>query len=481
MFQTIASYWPHILAVLSFVLGGIAVIHAAMTKEDVRAAIGWVGVIMLSPLIGAAIYLVAGVNRMRRRQIISRRRRRGVDFRELLTHLSEGESYIERFGSRMASLKRLGDTVTRTPLLPGNRVELLSTGDETYAAFIAAIDAAERSILLETYIFDNDEIGRRIAGRLIAAVRRGVEVRVLIDAVGARYTVPSIRGLLEDGGVPVAVFNGSVIVGLRLPYANLRTHRKILVVDRRVAFAGGMNIRDAFTGPDAAHDTHFRVTGPVVSDLFAVAAGDWNFETGEVLKGAHWTGQPQPVDHGDGALVRPVISGPDASLETNHSLMMGAFSVAELSIRIMSPYFLPDAAFLAALATAARRGVEVDIVVPSKNNLAIVAHAMMGQFGAVLRDGCRVFQATGPFDHSKLMVVDGCWSFVGSSNLDSRSLRLNFEIDLEIHDERFAEGIERRVLAARDAAHELTRDEIVGRPFLLRLLDRILWLGSPYL
>ena len=483
MFEVFASYWPHVLAALSIVLGGAAAIHAAMTKHDVRAAIGWVGVILLSPLIGALIYGFVGINRIRRETRMSRRRRQRKfgDFRELLSYLSEEERYVARFGPRMASLRRLGDRVTGMDLVSGNRIELLGTGDETYAAFIKAIDGARRSIVLETYIFDNDTIGRTVADRLIAAHQRGVAVRVLIDAVGARYSVPSIIGHLSGGGVTVASFNGAVISGLRLPYANLRTHRKILVVDREIGFVGGMNIRDAFVGPEAAHDTHFRVTGPVVSDFFAVAAADWHFDTGEVLKGDVWSAERVPATEAEGALVRPVITGPDGSIETNHKLLMGAFSVAERSIRIMSPYFLPDAAFLAALATAARRGVEVEIVVPSKNNLAIVARAMMGQFRSVIRDGCRVYQGGGRFDHSKLLVVDGRWAFVGSSNMDSRSLRLNFEIDLEVHDEAFALEVDQRITASRNSGSELTVDEISGRPFVLRLIDRVLWLGSPYL
>ena len=157
---------------------------------------------------------------------------------------------------------------------------------------VEAIDGARRSVILETYIFDRDPIGLRIAEALIGAVRRGVSVRVLIDAVGARYSVPSIVGYLRAGGVETDVFNGNIIMGLRLPYANLRTHRKILVADGAVAFVGGMNIRQEFTaefaGADSARDTHFRVSGPVVADLLAVAAEDWRFTTGERLDGEAW-------------------------------------------------------------------------------------------------------------------------------------------------------------------------------------------------
>ena len=482
MFEVLSPYWPYILAFLSITMGAAAAIHAAMTKREVRSAIGWVGVIVLSPLIGALIYAVVGVNRIRRKSLISRRALHLDELWRSLSHYGVSRDEVESlFGSRMAGLKTLGDRVAKHALSSGNRIDLLGSGAETYAAFCEAIDGAERSIILETYIFDRDAAGLRVADRLIAAHRRGVAVRVLIDAVGARYSVPSIIGYLTDAGVSVATFNGKVIMGLRLPYANLRTHRKILVADGAVAVLGGMNIRAAFEGDEAARDTHFRLSGPAVADIFAVAAEDWHFETGEILNGEAWNVAPFSAEPGTPSFVRTVISGPDANLENNHKILMGAFSVAEKSIRIMSPYFLPDNILLGALATAARRGVTVDIVIPARNNLALVSHAMAAQFEPILKDGSRIFRAQGPFDHSKLLTVDGEWAFVGSTNFDSRSLRLNFEIDIEVYDPAFAATIDARMDAALDGADPVTLEELRRRPFVFRLFDRVLWLGSPYL
>ncbi len=283
----------------------------------------------------------------------------------------------------------------------------------------------------------------------------------------------------------VDVFNGNVIMGLRLPYANLRTHRKIIVVDGAVAFTGGMNIREGFArefaGELTGRDTHFRLRGPVVADLFAVAAEDWRFASGEALNDACWTIAEPACPPGEGVLMRVVASGPDRNLETNHKMLMGAFSVARRSIRIMSPYFLPDRELISALITAARRGVEVDIVVPAKNNLTLVDHAMTGQFDQLLKHYCRIWRAEGNFDHSKLLSVDGCWAYVGSSNLDPRSLRLNFEVDIEVLDTTFSTEIEMRIGRALAGARAVTLEGLRSRPFPLRLIDRILWLGSPYL
>ncbi|HXV31784.1 MAG TPA: phospholipase D-like domain-containing protein [Sinorhizobium sp.] len=487
MIAFIDNYWPHFLALLSFALGAPAIIHAAMTKDDVRAAAGWVGVILLSPIIGAVIYAVAGINRIRRSSLGLQRsllRSNGPDqfLRFDVTH----DHVAVRFGQRFAAMKILGDRVSRFAMSTGNRITVLEGGDDVYAALLEEIARARRSILVESYIFDRDRIGLRFADALIAAAKRGVSVRVLIDAVGARYSVPSIVGYLKDGGVPTAVFNGNIIMGLRLPYANLRTHRKIVVVDGAVAFTGGMNIRAEFTkeiaGGRASFDTHFRVTGPVVADIFQVGAEDWQFASGEILAGDAWQlVEPAALEAAPPVLMRAVPSGPDNTNETNHNMLMGAFSIARKHIRLMSPYFLPDKELTSALVTAARRGVDVDIIVPAVNNLTLVDRAMTAQFDQVLKGHCRVWRARGAFNHSKLIVVDGYWTYVGSTNLDPRSLRLNFEFDLEVLDDAVAQAVSEKICAIRATAEEVTLASLEEQPFLNRLANRLLWLGSPYL
>ncbi|WP_438748703.1 phospholipase D-like domain-containing protein [Pararhizobium sp. O133] len=485
MIALLTTYWPHILAVLSVILGVPAAIHATMTKQEVRSALGWVGIIVLSPVLGALLYAIAGINRIRRSSIEQQRslvRERGTDA------LSKFDVTIaavaERFGQRFGAMKLLGDRVSRHRMCAGNQITMLEGGDAAYAAMLQQIATATRAILLETYIFDRDAIGLRFADALIGAVKRGVEVRILIDAVGARYSVPSIVGHLEAGGVTVKVFNGNIIMGLRLPYANLRTHRKILVIDGVVAFTGGMNIRSGFTlefaGDVQARDTHFRVAGPVVADLFQVASEDWQFACREVLEGAAWQIASAPQAK-PAMLVRAVPSGPDRANESNHKMMMGAFSVARHNIRIMSPYFLPDRELISALVTASLRGVDVDIIVPAVNNLVLVDRAMTAQFDQILKGGCRIWRSTGAFNHSKLMTVDDRWAYVGSSNLDPRSLRLNFEIDLEVLDTSFAGSIGHRIQAVLNEAHPVTLPDLHAKPFATRLLNKIFWLGSPYL
>lgn len=486
MVQTISAYWPHILALLSLVLGTIAAIHAAMTKDEVRSALGWVGIIVLSPIVGALVYAVAGINRIRRKTLNMQRDTLGVMEAHRLAGFQVSTADVEeRFGGAFAAMKTLGDQVGSGELQSGNAIVPLKSGDEAYSAMLSAIYGAERSILLETYIFDRDPIGARFVEALSAARGRGVAVGVLIDAVGARYSIPSIVGSLRRAGVPVKVFNGNIVMGLRLPYANLRTHRKIMVVDGTIAFSGGMNIRAGFSGEfhgDAAtRDTHFRIEGPIVADLFHTAYEDWRFSDGEALSGDAWKITVPGAAPESGLMARVVASGPDRSLETNHRTMLGAFSIAKRNVRIMSPYFLPDRELVSALVTAARRGVEIDIAVPSANNLRLVDLAMTAQFDQLLKHGCRIWRTAGIFNHSKMMTVDGTWAYVGSSNLDPRSLRLNFEVDIEVFDEAFTAEIDGRIGEALENASAVDLEGLRARPFVQRLVERVAWLGSPYL
>ncbi len=478
-----ADYWlPAVLSVVSVSLGVIAAVHAAMTKDDVRAAIGWAGVALLSPFLGPLLYAVAGINRIRRTAVQRRKRRSGDAGASLAEDLLQSR-VVEVGGPQFQSLRRLGDEISRFPLSDRNRVTLLDGGDEFYPALEEAINGAERSVALETYIFDRDRVGLRIADALIAAVQRGVEVRVIIDGIGLRYSRPSIARYLRQGGVTVGLFLNRIL-GLRLPYANLRTHRKVAIIDGRIAFTGGMNIREGFAGTlmgdRAARDVHFRAEGPIVGQLFSVFTQDWHFVSGERLGGSGtWAPHAHPTD--SEVLARVVQSGPDSNIGSTHGLIMGALAVAQESIAICSPYFLPDRQLVGAFTVAARRGVAVDIIIPAANNLRLVDWGMTAQLDQVIRHGCRVWRSSGPFDHAKLMVVDGAWALVGSSNFDPRSMRLNFELDVEIIDRALAADIRRRIDHQLEHAVPETMATLASRPFLIRLRNRIVWLASPYL
>jgi cardiolipin synthase len=263
---------------------------------------------------------------------------------------------------------------------------------------------------------------------------------------------------------------------------NMRTHRQILVVDGRVGFTGGMNIRARNClrrqPPHPVQDIHFRVQGPVVAQLQEAFSDDWLFTTGEPLRGDSWF--PKTENAGQ-VLARGVADGPDENFEKLLWTLLGAISIARYSVRIMTPYFLPDSAVVSALNLAAMRGVQVDIILPARIDLPFVLWASRAMWSQVLRHGCRIWLTPPPFDHSKLMLVDACWVLLGSANWDSRSLRLNFEFNLECYDVELAQRLDRWVETKRSGAHPVTMDEVDGRPLPARLRDGIARLMSPYL
>lgn len=476
------EYWPHLAFFLSLAVGGTAAVHAAMTKNDVRAAIGWVGVILMSPLLGPLVYLIAGINRIRHDHISEQSNKTDENHYRMQNPPVTDASVIQ--APQFRSLKLLGDRVSHFPLLGGNHIRTLLGGDQTYPAMLAAIQAAQRSIALQTYIFDNDSEGRKIVDALAQARDRGVEIRVLIDAIGSKYSHPPIIRLLRKHRIPCALFMTNPLGFLRMPYANLRSHRKILVVDGRIGFTGGMNIRAGFVseiaGAETASDTHFQVEGPVVLQLLSVFAHDWKFTTKESLPHELWHGDVATYNE-PGVPARCIRSGPDRYIVGTHHMLLGAFAVAQHHIRIQSPYFLPDQILLGAINTAARRGIVVDIVIPGRNNLRLVNYAMTAQLDQVIRNGCRVSRASGNFNHSKLITIDGCWSYVGSSNMDPRSLRLNFELDMEVYSRDTARDIETMIDKEIEEAEVVTLEGLAAIPFRKRLRNRIIWLASPYL
>jgi cardiolipin synthase len=463
------------------IAAGIAVVHVLLYKDEVRAAIAWVGLIVLVPLLGSVLYYLIGINRIRRRAVDLRRATVSRDTTHALPWLTPEKVAAGVENPEASELAHIVRSVTGRPLLSGNRVEPLLGGDEAYPAMLQAIDSAQTSVCLTTYLFDNDATGERFVQALSAAERRGVQVRVLIDAVGARYSRPPIDKPLRRARVPVARFLPTIAT--RLPWFNLRNHRKILVVDGRMGFTGGMNIRDHFAAservPQPDRDLHFRIEGPVVAHLRDVFAEDWEFATGESLEGDAWF--PKIEVRGE-TVARGIPDGPDEDFDALNFTLLGAIAAATRRVRIVTPYFLPDQPLVYALNTAALSGLEVDIVVPEHGNVPLVAWAMRAHFPLVLGVGCRVWLSPKrPFDHAKLMVVDDYWVLLGSSNWDPRSLRLNFEFNVETYDRELAGRMHQLIDERIRLARPLTSDELASRALPLRLRDSAARLLTPYL
>jgi cardiolipin synthase len=480
--DTLYAWWPHIITLVSLGLMVVASAHIVMYKKDTRAAIGWVGVVLLSPILGAIAYGVLGINRVQRRAVTLRGPRRYVslDARHACGR-DDVLACLPPHLQRLASLEKLIGQLTGRPLLGGNQVSPLVGGADAYPQMLEAIDRAQHTVALSSYIFDNDKTGAQFAAALSAAVKRGVEVRVIIDAIGARYSFPSIVHKLVEGGIRVARFLPTMVPA-RFSYSNLRCHRKILVVDGKLGFTGGLNIRD---GHDARlhpkHpilDHHFRIEGPVVGQMMEVFAEDWAFCTNELLEGEAWFPELQPVGK---ALARGISAGPDSDLDKLRLTLEGALASAESSVCIVTPYFLPEASLVGALNVAALRGVEVDIILPEANNLTLVKWASNAMLWQVLERGCRVWMSPPPFDHTKLMLVDRVWTLLGSGNWDPRSLRLNFEFDVECYEAELAAQLHEWMLQKRQRARQLTLAQVDSRHLLVRLRDGVARLLTPYL
>lgn len=476
------QFWPHITGALVLVIDVWSIGHVVLYKRDSRSAVGWVGIILVFPVAGAILYLLLGINRIQRRAAHLRGRTAPP---ELPPDFSSDESVLSRHLSdhadHLVTLARIVHSITSRPLLPGNRLRLLRNGDQAYPAMLEAIASARSSIALSSYIFAHDASGLAFVDALAAAVQRGVEVRVLIDDVGARYSFPTITGLLHRRGIRTATFMPTFF-HWRMPYGNLRNHRKLLVVDGRRGFTGGLNIRHnnviSEGGRDATQDLHVEVEGPVIRHLQETFAEDWAFTTGERLEGERWF--PTLVSAGD-VPARGITDGPDEDFDKLRRVILGALATTRHRVRIVTPYFLPDSALVSQLNITVLRGVPVDILIPQRSNLRMVGWACMAQIWQVLERGCRVWRTAAPFDHSKIMVVDDAWCMLGSGNWDPRSLRLNFEFNVEVYDPLLAQELNDLIDQKMATAQPLTLAEADGRSLPIRLRDGVARLFSPYL
>ncbi len=470
---------------LHSILAIVATAHILLTKSNVRAAIGWTGLVWLAPFLGPLTYVLFGINRIRRLAGRIRHDRRehtaawhaAVVMNDRLAAANQAEA-----PSGWEPLASLTSVISLEPLVGGNSIVPLVNGDEAYPAMLEAIRRARRSVGFATYIFDRGRVADEFMEALAEAVTRRVEVRVMIDALGARYSRPSIVGDLRKRNIRVELFLRSRIP-LPNPYSNLRNHRKLLTVDGTTAFTGGLNVRDQCviaTAPPAAatRDMHFKVRGPVVEQIQRAFVFDWHFCTHEELVGDCWFPTPKPVGS---TIARGIADGPDETKGALPIALQGALAQARQRVRIVTPYFLPDPGLIDALNVTAMRGVEVEIYLPSKGNLRLVQWAQTAQLDHVLRGGCRVFLTPPPFDHSKLMTVDGLWSLIGSANWDPRSLRLNFEHVVECYSEELASQLDAVIDGKAQGSREPRRSELAARPLWVRLRDSAVWLAQPYL
>lgn len=451
--------------------------HILCHKDDVKSSIGWIGLVWLTPIVGSIFYIVFGINRIRRRALALRNK--GPD---IFTVTGKTEQEIEKEIPRpFLQLLRLGYKVHPQRFSLGNHAKPFVNGDAAYPEMCKLIAGAKKEVLMQSYIFNNDRAGQLFLDAFKQAVKNGAKVKVLVDGVGLNYSKPTIAAALKKlKGVEFSVFLPSK-QPINLPFVNLRNHRKILIVDGRTAFFGGMNVADGNlvkTNPkEPIIDITFKVEGPVVDQMSRVFEEDWIFSGKKSFVPASF--------HASGPLpgtipARIIPDGPDADYDKVELMALGALSCAQKSVHIVTPYFLPENNILTSLEIAAMRGVEVEIILPSKSNIVGMDGAMRANFKRLLAKGVKIFRTQPPFDHSKIMVVDGAWLFVGSANWDVRSFKLNFECNMECMDKQLAEEVLKIIAHKKAHAHSEKWDQHIRPPLLRKLTDNALRLLTPY-
>lgn len=463
------SFWLAGLLHLAISIG--AILHALLRKEEPRQTLLWITFIFLLPYLGPIFYFLFGINRVQRRAA----RIRGNKYRESIAREATWAEFSKQRPG-WSSYGRLLHDAIGLGLTSGNAVVPLFGKEEAYPAMLEAIEKAEVSICLSSYIFSGSGIGRTFCEALAAAQGRNVAVHVIIDDAGRRYTWPSAYSVLRKLGVRVARFVPRNPI-MRLVTLNLRNHRKLLIIDGKKAFTGGMNIQN-LEGKHAILDTHFQVEGPVVSGMMEVFVEDWAFVRRENLEGEAYH---PPLEACGPVWAAAVADGPDEDYLKIAAAFQGALERAERRVWIQTPYFLPEANLVSALLLAVFRGLDVRILVPSRNNILLVKWASQSYYARFVSAGCRICEGSGPFDHSKVMLVDDDVVIVGSANWDPRSLVLNFEFNLACFHGDLSRALERHFEAHWLRGMEVTKAAIRDWSFPRRVRNGIARLFVPYI
>lgn len=451
--------------------------HALLYKRDPRSAWGWIAACWLLPLGGAVLYYIFGINRVQQKalRLLGPGTAQGLGEAQVQLQLP---SLPNTDPCELRELVRIATAMTGLPLSFGNHIEPLHNGEQAYPAMLAAIAAAQHSVYLCTYIFEAGAVADRFTAALLAAAQRGLTVRVLVDGWSDLLVAGAGWKRLSELGVVTTQFLPLRFWPLRVNL-NLRNHRKLLVIDGSVAYTGGINIRDAHMllpqRSEAIADLHFGVRGPVVAQLEECFISDWAFAADETL-----TRSPAAAEFGKSAC-RAIADGPNEDLDKLTLVLLAAIAIAHRRVWIMTPYFIPGDVLIAALQSAALRGVEVAIILPARSDQAYVDWAARKSLEQLLPRQVRVWYQPAPFAHTKLFLVDGYYAQVGSANMDRRSLRLNFELNFEVYDSHFVEHLAAHFNTLRSRSMAVTEAALKSRKLPERLRDACCWLFSPYL
>ena len=451
---------------------GISVFHLILQKRAPLSSLAWIFFVTLVPILGPIIYALAGPQRLERKAS-KLKDKRGP------THVSFSDS-LERTSLhwRERNVLSMASQISQYDVTQGNEVEFFDDQELLLEEMAESIRNAKKTVHLQYYIIATDEVTRNLSQDLIDAAKRGVDVRVLYDAFGSFFLKKVTLRRLTKGGVKLASFLPFTVFP-NIRYMNFRNHRKILVVDGTQAFTSGVNIGKQYLGRKNKkqwHDYGVRVTGPTCSQLQDVFARDWHFATHEVVTGEI---EPPAPTNQKKSTIQVLESGPDSEFHALHKAVFLAINSAENSITMTTPYFIPDSAILTAMTVAALRGVRVKIILPAKSDAPHVQWAGRSFYDELIDAGVEIYEYQPRILHAKLMVIDEKWTLLGSGNMDIRSFRLNFELNLLVLSQEFSAQCETSLNKDIEDSERIVPSEFMNRSIRKRLIENTCRLFSP--
>ncbi|MDF1799286.1 MAG: cardiolipin synthase [Planctomycetota bacterium] len=465
------------LGVAVFALDVFSIVRAISRDHGVERTLAWIFAILALPGIGALVYLILASPNVKR--IRQRKLERSLAVRSALPELDP-----DALTPTSRPLFTLASRLTGIEPTPGNMVRFLVENEGAFERIEEAIRGAQHEVLAEYYLVRNDATGHRFLDLLTDKAAEGVDVRLIYDGVGSMGLDPrAIQRLRAAGGQVVEFLPPNP---LRKRWAvHLRNHRKLVLVDGAVAFTGGMNIGDEYSGRSRRgskkhfRDTHLELIGPAVAGFLQVFREDWSFAADEVLP--ERPEQASPKDTGGSAWVSALPSGPDQQFNATLYVYHVALGIARERIFLTSPYFIPDVAMERALIGAALRGIDVRILLPESSDVWLAGAAARSYFDVLLRAGIRLYLYQPSMLHAKTLLVDHDVCLVGSANADIRSFRLNFEVGALVRDPAFVDEAERQFLLDLEQSRELSLQSVLARGLVPRLVDSVARLMSPLL
>lgn len=471
--------------IFSFILASLVIFTAIiiiLERRDPAKTVAWLLILIFVPILGFILYLTFG-RQFRKRRMTAKKRILNNYIYPLDQTFACSRQVLSEVALAKEQLIHLIINNAEFPLTLGNDVEVLTNGEEIFPAFLEAMENAQEHIHLETYIMRNDQIGTQITEVLIRKAQAGVKVRVIYDGVGSRQLPESYLTELKNAGIQIEPF-----FPVRIPFfhnrINYRNHRKILVIDGKIGFVGGVNIGDEYLGrnPKIGHwrETHLRLKGHAVYFLQRIFLQDWYFVSRESLEAKAPLFPDEENKPGD-KVVQITASGPDTHWEAIMQVFYYAIATAEKSIYLTSPYFIPNESILTALKTAALSGVETKILLPAKPDHKIVYWAAMSYLEEIMEAGVEVYLYQKGFVHAKVMTIDGVLSTIGSANMDLRSFQLNFEVTALVYNEEVTRHLEKDFANDLLDAQKIDLQEFKKRPLTHQILESALRLLSPLL